>query len=95
MPESGGRMAIGRDRKYRKLYEHLASIEGSEWRASFGEIERIIGAPLPESARNRYWWANVGKVSRRVQSDAWRCAGWEVADVNMGAETVVFRRRGV
>ena len=86
-------MAIGRGRKYQKLYEHLASIEGSEWRTSFGEIECIIRAPLPPSARNhRQWWENDGKHS---QSVAWTAAGWETADVNLGAETVVFRRRGV
>ena len=61
-------MAIDRDHEYRgmaargkyqRLYTHLCRLGIQEWRASFGEIESIIGFGLPASARlHRPWWAN-------------------------------------
>ena len=38
--------------KYAPLYHHLVSIPASsEWRATFGEVEAILGFRLPDSAR--------------------------------------------
>ena len=81
--------------KYRRLYAHLSGLQSKEWNASFTEIEAIIGFGLPVSAR-RYtaWWANEKGDSRHSQSIAWTAAGWETADVDMGAETLSFRESG-
>jgi len=53
-----------------------------------------IGVELPPSAR-RYpeWWANeADPKTRHRQCRAWLGAGWEVEEVNLSAEFVVFRK---
>ncbi len=77
-------------RKYRKLYAHLRSLSSQEWKTSFADIEAIIGDHLPASARrHRASWANDITQAR---ARAWLAAGWETADVDMDAETLLFRR---
>lgn len=80
--------------KYQRLYEYLCSLPAQEWRTSFGEIESIIGFELPSSARRyRPWWANQGRSSGHSQALAWNAAGWETAQVDMDAETLLLRRK--
>ena len=95
-------MAIDRDQKYREmavrgkyseLYAYLCALPAREWRTSFGEIESIIGFELPASARlYRPWWANQNPANGHSQALAWSVAGWETADVDMDAETLLLRR---
>lgn len=55
---------------------------------SFHDIDGLVGG-LPASARtNRTWWANAS----RVQSLAWRDAGWHVEMVSLERERVRFER---
>ena len=96
-------MAIDRDRKYRemavrgkyqRLYTHLCGLTTREWRTSFGELESIIGFELPASARlHRPWWSNQPGGNGHSQALAWSAAGWETADVDMDAETLLLRRK--
>ena len=96
-------MAINREQKYRemalrskyqRLYTHLCALHDQEWRTSFGEIESIIGFELPASARlHRPWWANQSGGNGHSQALVWSAAGWETADVDMDAETLLLRRR--
>ena len=96
-------MAIDRDQRYRdmagrgkygRLYAHLRGLSYAEWRASFGELEAILGFELPASARlHRPWWANQGAGGGHSQAFAWGAAGWETAEVDMDAETLLLRRR--
>jgi len=80
--------------KYRRLYIHLCGLTAQEWRTSFGEIESIVGFELPPSARlHRPWWANQSNGNGHSQALAWSVAGWETADVDMDAETLLLRRR--
>ena len=80
--------------KYQRLYEYLSNLPIQEWRTSFGEIEAIIGFELPSSARRyRPWWANQEGNSGHSQALAWSAAGWETAQVDMNAETLLFRRK--
>ncbi len=80
--------------KYQRLYTYLCGLPTEEWRTSFSEIERILGFSLPNAARDfRPWWANQKDVSSRAQALAWSAAGWETAEVDMIAETLLFRRR--
>lgn len=73
--------------KYRELAEYLASIDESEWNASFEEIEQILGGSLPESARlYPAWWAN----QKRAQSWGWQSAGWKASAVDLANERVKF-----
>ena len=74
--------------KYSPLHAHLSRSTQLEERLSFDEVERILGAPLPPSARKyQMWWANGG----HTQADAWLNAGFRVETVRLGS-SVVFRR---
>ena len=78
--------------KYRRLYVHLSVMPAREWRTTFSEIESILEFELPTSARlHRPWWANQGAGNGHSQSLAWGSAGWETAEVDMDAETLVLR----
>lgn len=67
--------------KYEPLELHLRLIPSTVQKASlsFREIERILGAPLPESATtHRAWWANQRGSKLRPQAHAWLSAGFLV-----------------
>ncbi len=50
----------------------------TEVELSFPDIERIIGAMLPNSAARPQWWANeLSQESRHVQRRAWQEAGYD------------------
>lgn len=79
--------------KYRLLYEHLSGLRRRVWRTSFGEIEAVLGFEMPPSARlHRSWWGNQRRGHGHPQALAWSVAGWETVEVDMAAETLVFRR---
>ena len=78
--------------KYGPLRRHLESLPGDEWRATFSEIEAVLGASLPPSARNHQaWWSNDSHGSHS-HARAWLEAGWKTARLNLEAETVEFHR---
>ena len=80
--------------KYQRLYTHLGGLATQEWRTTFGEIESVIGFPLPPSARlHRPWWSNQSGGNGHSQALAWGAAGWETAEVDMDAETLLLRRK--
>lgn len=87
---SRSRSAIG---KYEPLFHHLTALEATEWRASFREIEAILGFALPASARrHQAWWSNQKSGAGPIQSRAWQEAGWRTRNLNLTAQTVVFER---
>ena len=96
-------MAMNREQKYRqmaarskyqRLYTHLCGLSDQEWRTSFVEIESIIGFELPASARlHRPWWSNQTGGNGHSQALAWSAAGWETAEVDLDAETLLLRRK--
>ncbi|MFN3727730.1 MAG: hypothetical protein ACK4SZ_15665 [Allosphingosinicella sp.] len=60
---------------------------------SFAEIERVIGAMLPNSASRPQWWANEqDQDCRHVQVSAWLGAGFD-AFLLPECDRVRFRRR--
>jgi DNA-binding XRE family transcriptional regulator len=77
------------DSKYYPLYEYLSPLPQDEpTRLTFDQVEAIIGASLPASARaSRAWWAN----STTPQGRAWMEAGWLVDAVDIEGAWVVFR----
>lgn len=76
--------------KYNPLAERLSGHAEEEWRASFAELEEVLGFPLPKGARGgRAWWSNTGD---KPHSRAWTATGWQVGEVDPGAERVMFRR---
>jgi len=75
--------------KYYPLHEYLRPLDQYESiRLTFDQIEAIIGASLPHSARaSRAWWAN----SATPQGQAWLDAGWLVDAVDLEEAWAVFR----
>ena len=75
--------------KYYPLYEYLRPLDQDEpITLTFDQIEAIIGASLPRSARaSRAWWAN----SATPQGQAWLDAGWLVDAVDLEGAWAVFR----
>ena len=80
--------------KYAPLHRHLLALRtGPEWRASFSEIETILGFRLPDSARlHRPWWSNQKKGGGHSHALAWQLAGWRTRAVDLEAETLTFER---
>ncbi|WP_333587394.1 DUF7662 domain-containing protein [Phenylobacterium sp.] len=77
--------------KYKPLTERLSLEPGVQWRASFLELEALLGAPLPKAAREqKAWWTGSGKPHHA----AWTDAGWAVESVDREAGAVIFRRNG-
>ena len=78
--------------KYDPLSARLAGHAAPEWRASFAEIEAVLGFPLPKTARtNRAWWRNTGE---QPHQRSWTGRGWEVADVDHAQAHATFRKAG-
>jgi hypothetical protein len=78
--------------KYEPLAERLRSHPEDEWTATFGDIEKVLGFPLPASARTyREWWANQ-RGEGHSQKKGWQDAGWQVSKVALAHERVTFRR---
>jgi hypothetical protein len=78
--------------KYDPLGRHLKRSKSAVLELSFSDIERIIGAMLPNSASLPQWWENETAERGHVQCRAWREAGYD-AFLLKGKDTVVFRRR--
>lgn len=80
--------------KYAPLKHHLANRPETRISMGFAEIERLLGFPLPRSARtHRPWWANSDHG--HVQSKAWLDAGYESREVDLEAERLEFVRLNV
>ena len=66
---AGARMA-----KYEPLKLHLIRHHPRELTMTFDEIEKVLEARLPASARRPQFWANtIGDVGH-IQREAWRSA---------------------
>lgn len=77
--------------KYAPLRDHLSQQQTEAVPLTFAEIERIIGAKLPPSARKYHaWWANDG--AHHVNARAWLGAGYKAERVDIGRGRLVFRK---
>ena len=84
--------------KYEPLENYLQNKSGlkQEVNLSFRDIEKIIGAQLPASARKyREWWSNQKDLNNRSQAKAWISAGYLVDSVQQNpiSGSVCFRRK--
>lgn len=79
--------------KYDPLRHHLAGQGGRPVDMTFREIERVLRASLPQSARTYpAWWSNEDvRSAHHVQCRSWQAAGY-VASANLASEKVSFRR---
>lgn len=73
------------------MRDYLRRQQADEFELTFAEIERKLGAMLPNSASRPQWWANVADPgTSHVQRAAWRAAGFE-AFLVAGRDRVRFR----
>ena len=75
--------------KYKPLERHLRASGKPRLSLTFSQIERMVGSPLPASAR-RYpaWWSN--SEGSHVQAQAWRDPGYRTEQVDIVQEKVTF-----
>ena len=79
--------------KYDPLTRHLSSLTAPEWKASFRDVERILGFPLPPSSRRHCAvWSN--NPQNHAMTRAWLEAGWRTEQVDLDAGKIVFRKAG-
>ena len=77
--------------KYAPLEQFLRGQKNQQVPMTFAEIERVIGASLPSSARHhRAWWSN--NPSNSVITEAWLKAGYRTEQVDMEKGKLTFRR---
>jgi hypothetical protein len=86
----GGRGAMG---AYRPLYKYLHDRFADRVVLTFGEIEDLIGFPLPDAARLQLeWWTGDGAIEGpSEQTTSWTSAN-RAAVVNLVSRRVVFDR---
>jgi len=76
--------------RYDGLRAYLSQQSEPVVQLSFDEIEKIIGSPLPASARRyRPWWANE-QSGTHVHARSWLDVGRRTANVDLQAATVDF-----
>jgi hypothetical protein len=77
---------------YAPLADHLSGLSSSTEQLSFAQLERILGRPLPASARrHRAWWANNSEGTHS-HARSWMGVGWLVDTVDLNSGTVRLRR---
>ncbi len=60
--------------------------------ATFGQIEAVLGRPLPPTAREKpQWWEN--NPAQHSHACAWLEAGFLTEQVNIPSESLTFRRQ--
>lgn len=76
--------------KYDPLLSHLNGLRVGTWRASFDEVEAVLGFALPPSAyKHPAWWSN--DATSHSHSRAWLDAGWRTESVDVEGHAVTFR----
>lgn len=83
-----------RGSKYTPLSVHLREQRKGTCTLRFGEIEEIIQAELPRTAKARrtgsLCWGN--DAIRTQAKHGWLCVGWQTAKVDYSEECVFFVR---
>ena len=80
--------------KYARLGQYLETLTSDKVTLAFGEMEKILGARLPPSARKyQEWWSNTNIPGR--QSSTWLYLGWNAVNLDLTRQHVTFVRTGV
>jgi DNA-binding transcriptional regulator YiaG len=83
-------MLIKPGSKYYALFEHLRAASAAPITLTFSQIENLMQAPLPASARTkRAWWSNRDSKSA-LQASAWVQAGYHVETVDLAQQSATF-----
>jgi hypothetical protein len=79
--------------KYHPLFEHLLFNGHGQVTMTFAEIEDVLSAKLPPSARSREeWWSN--SPNGHSQARAWMRAGYETSGIDLDGQKVTFTLEG-
>ena len=78
--------------KYSPLGDYLRKQRATRVSMTFAEIERLIGAKLPNSQRYPAWWSN--NPFNNVMTQVWLDAGFKTEEVDVESRKLVFRRLG-
>ena len=77
---------------YEPITSYLTRAPGSSARLTFGQVEKIIGRPLPRSAyQYREWWSN--NPSGHSHARAWTEAGWRTEQVDLEKRVLIFSKQ--
>jgi len=77
--------------KYAPLENFLRERSPARWRASFPEIEKLLGFKLPQSAlKYPAWWSN--DETGHSHAKAWLDAGWRTEDVDLASRKLTFTK---
>lgn len=78
--------------KYQPLLDHLQAAQTDTVLLGLSDIERIIGTPLPKSAREHArFWANSAPTDTHKWAHGWQAVGWK-ARYKKADGTVTFTR---
>ena len=90
VPRAGGDLDADSAARYNPLRDYLVGYRASQLNLTFGYIEQILKFELETAAYTfKSWWEND---RQNPQAFAWLEAGWEVEDVDLQREGVVFKR---
>jgi|SRR6185312_988476 hypothetical protein len=79
--------------KYHPLFEHLLFNGHGQMTMTFAEIEAVLNARLPPSARKREeWWSN--SPNGHSQARAWMRAGYKTSQVDLTGQKITFTLEG-
>lgn len=78
--------------EYDGLADFLGRQTGRQVTCTFPQLEALLGAPLPASAREPWWWVDTPEMLH-VPAGAWLGAGWRVKAVAPARGEVTFVRR--
>lgn len=78
--------------KYEPLTAFLKQANKRKLRLAFGEIERILGFPLPSSKQYPAWWSN--SANNNIMTKAWLDAGYRTEQVDVVEGKVTFHAEG-
>jgi hypothetical protein len=77
--------------KYEPLEKFLRGRSSGRWRASFSEIEKLLGFKLPQSAlKYPAWWSN--DETGHSHATAWLDAGWRTEEVDLADHKLTFTK---
>ena len=76
--------------KYSPLGDFLRAQQDEVVPLRFEDVAKIVGHPLPSSARYPAWWSN--NETNNVMTKVWLDAGFRTEQVDIAGKKLVFRR---
>lgn len=81
----------GVSREFLSLHDYLVNRYSNVVVLTFGQVEDLLGSPLPATARRDLAWWNADGADNLGHTNSWRLAN-RTAVANLLAQTVTFER---